>query len=182
MLIHNLLDTSKLQTGKFSLNMEEIDLTVMIREIVERFALQLRKANCTVTLDLSEKIVGKLDRIRIEQILANLISNVIYHAPGCPVKISAMEHDNKVRLVVQDFGPGITTRDQGKVFDSYERGGSAHNESGLGLGLYIVKRIVEAHQGSIRLESEPGHGSKFIIELPLRSPNNGVQGAKRQES
>src|SRR5690606_35189091 len=93
--------------------------------------------------------------------------------PKSPVRISSANGTDKARIIIEDFGPGISREKQDVIFERFERAGASANIGGLGLGLFITRRIVEAHQGTIRVESEPGKGSQFIIELPLRpSPSH----------
>ena len=95
-------------------------------------------------------------------------------APGAPVEISVRAHDGTATLTVHDRGMGISPGRQARIFDRFERGVSAEHFGGLGLGLYISRRIVEAHGGSIRVESQLGSGSTFTIELPLADPGQSV--------
>lgn len=98
------------------------------------------------------------------------------YAPGAPAKISAKRTNGRITLIVEDSGPGIEKEMQGKLFERFERGVSPKNVKGLGLGLYVVKRIIETHEGSVRLESAAGQGAKFIIELPLRVSDRAMKG------
>jgi PAS domain S-box-containing protein len=165
-LINELLDVTKIQAGRFSLNLEDTDLNLNIRQIVERFSDQLKLANCPVQLDLIGEIVGHWDQTRIEQVLVNLLTNIIKYAPNGPVRISTQRDSQVATLTVQDSGPGIPIEEQKRVFNRFVRGTTGGGIAGLGLGLYIVKQIVKLHKGDIRLESSPGKGSKFVIVLP----------------
>jgi PAS domain S-box-containing protein len=165
-LVDDLLDVSKMQRGKLNLNYEETDLTVLVKSIVEQFAEQLKAAKCLIEINFPATLVGDWDPHRIEQVLVNLISNIIKYAPGKLAKISAMSSHNRVRLTVEDSGSGIPKDKQERIFERFERATSSTNISGLGLGLFVVKRIVEAHRGRVRLESSEGEGSKFIVDLP----------------
>lgn len=166
-LVNELLDVSRIQTGKFSLNPEEVDFRLLVQDIRERFSEQLEAAGCELELDLEHDVVGNWDRFRMEQVLTNLISNVIKYAPGKPAHISLRKDPARALLVIRDNGPGVPVEKQSLVFERFERAVSTANVSGLGLGLYVVKSIVEAHRGTVRLESSAGLGSKFIVDLPL---------------
>jgi len=114
--------------------------------------------------------VAYWDRSRIEQVVVNLLSNALKYAPGKPVRIGAEMGKNRVVLKVQYHGPGIAQENQCKIFDRFERAPSTRNIGGRGLGLYIVKQIVLGHAGDIRVESEEGAGTTFIVTLPICPP------------
>lgn len=107
-----------------------------------------------------------MDIIRVEQILANLLTNAIKYAPGSPVKISARFKGDLLELIVADQGPGIAQEDQDRIFMRFERAVSGNHFGGLGLGLYIVRQILQAHGGSIFVNSEIGKGCTFIVQIP----------------
>lgn len=166
-LVNELLDISRIRAGNFHLKLEEINLSSLVKEIVAYFMPQLLAVKCpSVELDLETEAAVYCDRNRMEQVIINLLSNIIKHAPESLVYIYVGKKDeDKILLMVQDFGPGIAKEDQGKVFQRFEQ--ASPSASGLGLGLYITKGIIEAHRGTIRLESELGKGTTFIIELPV---------------
>ncbi len=166
-LVEVLLDISRIQTGKFEMSLSSFDLSELVREIVDRFSEQLKAAQCTIETDLEDNLWVNWDRNRIAQVITNLISNAIKHAPKSEIRVSATKTAKLARLVVQDFGPGIPKDKQAKIFDRFERADATINISGMGLGLYIVKKIVEAHKGAIRVDSELGRGSEFTAELPI---------------
>src|SRR5207237_650146 len=105
--------------------------------------------------------------LRIEQVLTNLISNALKYGDGKPVTIEVRAEGRAAQIVVRDRGIGISPENLGRIFGRFERAVSARNYGGLGLGLYITRQIVEAHGGSIGVESEQGQGSAFFVELPL---------------
>lgn len=96
-----------------------------------------------------------------------MVSNAIKYAAGKPIRLEVSRHKENARLVVQDFGPGIAPNLQPRIFERFSRAASSENGTGLGLGLYIVKEIVDGHQGSIQLESELGIGSTFVVDFPI---------------
>ena len=166
-LVNELMDISKIRAGNFTLKLEKINLSSLVKEIVAYYMPQILAAKCpSVKLDLDLNVTIYCDRHRMEQVIVNLISNIIKHAPESAIHISVgITANHKAILCVQDFGPGIAKSDQIKIFHRFEQ--ATATAGGLGLGLYIAKGIVEAHQGMIHLESEIGKGSSFIIELPL---------------
>jgi signal transduction histidine kinase len=109
------------------------------------------------------------DGLRIEQVTANLVSNALKYSPAeAPVRVSLRRADGEARLVVADHGLGIAEEDQGRLFEPFRRVGlSAEAIPGVGLGLFVVRQIVEAHGGRISLTSAPGRGSTFRVHLPL---------------
>jgi signal transduction histidine kinase len=166
-LVEDLLDTSRIQTGNFTLTLDDLDLSSIIEDVLKRFSGQLKAAGCAVELDLSTSAKGRWDRHRIEQVIVNLISNAIKYAPGSAIQISTAKHGNTATLVVRDFGPGVPKDQQVKIFDRFERAKASKNVGGLGLGLFIVRKIVDAHHGKVFVESEEGKGAKFTVELPV---------------
>lgn len=166
-LVDDLLDVTRITSGKLTLNVEEVDVVETIKEVAERYTLQSQKANTELILDLSQNLIAKIDRIRFEQVLINLLTNAIKYAPGKPITISLTTLGNDLILKVSDQGEGILPEDQKKVFDRFERANSHAAQGGLGLGLYIVKQIINAHGGRIEVESVQNVGTTFTVELPL---------------
>ena len=168
-LVDDLLDTSRIQSGKFTLNQSDEDLSDVVEDVVRKLSAPLQLAKCRIELDLTKPLIGHWDRRRLEQIVANLISNAIKYAPNGSIQIATRLQEDKALLTVCDDGPGIAAELQARIFERFERGASTeHTVGGLGLGLYIVKGIVESKGGSIRVESSPGQGAKFVVELPLQ--------------
>jgi signal transduction histidine kinase len=165
-LVEDMLDTSRISTGKLSLNREEVDLAELAHSVVERFHSLLASAKCHVQIVSHGDAHGKWDRLRIEQIINNLLSNAIKYGAGKPITITVSSQPGRAFLEVQDQGIGINRSDLGRIFERFERAVSVDRFGGLGLGLYISNQIVKAHGGTIRVESEPGKGSRFIVELP----------------
>ena len=168
-LVEDLLDVVKVRIGRLGVRFEELDLSVLVKEVAEQYSEALSKAKCELKLDMQPGVVGLWDRTRIEQIVVNLISNVIKYAPGAPLLIKLASDGDTATLQIQDSGPGIAPDQQEKLFERFERTNTSRNIAGLGLGLFIVKQIVEAHHGAIRVESNPGKGTKFVIELPTKA-------------
>jgi signal transduction histidine kinase len=105
----------------------------------------------------------------VDQVLQNLLSNALKYGAGQPIRLAVRAEGGRAHLEVQDRGIGIAPADQARIFERFERAVSGRNYSGLGLGRWIVGRIVEAHGGTVRLASAPGAGSTFTVELPLLS-------------
>lgn len=166
-LVESLLDFTRAQAGKFTLYPEKVALHELVCETTRLFLEDLRQARCPIELECGTEVYGYWDRSRIEQIVVNLVSNAIKYAPGSPIQIAVTQEIGRARLSVRDTGPGIAPERQAALFQPYKRASHQKGVPGLGLGLYIVKQIVEAHEGSITLDSTPGHGTEFIVTLPL---------------
>ncbi|XXF78804.1 ATP-binding protein [Myxococcaceae bacterium GXIMD 01537] len=166
-LIDDLLDVTRSRAGKLQFTFEDVRVDALLTEVLERFSDQLEQARCGLEVHLGPPTVAHWDRSRMEQVLVNLLSNAIKYAPGRPVHVSADVEGTRARLTVRDFGPGIPRERQGRIFERFERATNARDISGLGLGLFIASEIVRGHQGALRVESEPGQGAAFIVELPL---------------
>ncbi|WP_437902277.1 AAA family ATPase [Sorangium sp. So ce327] len=169
-LVDELLDVTRLNAARLTLSRAPVDLAALSREVVERMSQQLADARCHVELDLDEPVVGRWDPSRLEQVLMNLLSNAMKYGAGGLVQVSVRRQGDRALLVVRDHGMGIAEADQARIFERFERAVSVRNFGGLGLGLYIARSIVAAHGGSVRVESKPGAGATFIVELPLSPP------------
>lgn len=170
-LISQLLDVSIMDLKEPPLELGEHDLCGVVREVSQRFGLELERAGCALTLETPDRLVGRWDRDRLDQVLTNLVSNAIKYGAGEPVEIRLGEEkgedgEDLVRLVVRDHGMGIEPADLELVFGRYERLPTAERINGLGLGLWIVRRIVEMHRGRIWAENADGRGAQFVIVLP----------------
>ncbi|WP_338269585.1 sensor histidine kinase [Corallococcus caeni] len=182
-LLHNLLDLSRLSSGKRVLDAAPVDLGELAREVVERFAEAAAQAGCDLKLEVEPGQVGQWDRIRLDRVVTNLLSNALKFGRGHPVTVSVSALDEEhTRLRVRDEGVGIAPEAQRRVFERFERERTrkAEAEAGYGLGLYIARQLVEAHGGVIHLESVPGRGATFTVDLP-RIPRP-VEEAPRAEA
>jgi signal transduction histidine kinase len=165
-LVEDLLDVARIRAGKLRLELDDTDLGCVVREVCDRLAEPLRLSGCSVTLDLEETVIGRWDPTRCEQVLVNLITNAMKYAPG-PLRITLRRDGAQARLCVEDRGPGIAPAHQALIFERFERASASRSLSGLGLGLFIARQIVEALGGAIKLQSAEGTGATFIVELPL---------------
>ncbi|WP_437284635.1 AAA family ATPase [Sorangium sp. So ce406] len=166
-LVDELLDVTRLDAGRMTLARAPVDLAALAREAVERMGQQLASARCRVQLELDEPVVGRWDPSRLEQVLVNLLSNAIKYGAGGLIHVVVRRHEGRALLSVRDHGMGIAEADHARIFERFERAVSVRNFGGLGLGLYIVRWIVASHGGTIRVESRPGAGATFLVELPL---------------
>jgi signal transduction histidine kinase/Na+/proline symporter len=165
-LVDDLLDVTRLTTRRLHLRPEPVDLRAMVVDVVERHANDAAQARCAVAIREGPPVAGDWDRLRLEQVLTNLLMNAFKYAPGTRVDVAVEGDLRRARLEVRDEGPGIAPADQERIFRPFERAVRLLEVSGFGLGLYIVRQIVEAHGGTIALESDVGRGTTFRIELP----------------
>lgn len=166
-LVDDMLDISRIRTGKLTLKKEPCEISGMLRDILGRTREQFEACGSgQPTIEHIETAYGEWDPLRIEQVLTNIITNAIRYGQGKPIAISIMNQQESVRIAVKDQGLGIPKSDQEKIFQRYERGLLAREVSGLGLGLFISEQIVAAHGGKIWVESELGKGAIFFVDLP----------------
>jgi signal transduction histidine kinase len=166
-LIDDLLDVTRIQSGKLFLKLEEIDICDLAKEVLGRFSNEFKNSKCEVQTDFQPGARGFWEPHRIDQIFTNLIENAIKYAPQSKIKISVKIIDNHwASFSIEDNGCGIPKAKQAKLFDRFERATDSQSVGGLGLGLYITKSIIDAHKGTIEVESEEGVGTKFTVKLP----------------
>ena len=170
-LVENLLDVSRITSGHLRVQLERVDLVEVLRDVVGRFTEELGRAGCEVDLDAAESIVGQWDRLRIEQVVTNLIANAIKYGSGKPIDIRVIKNGKTAGFSIRDNGIGIAPEQQTRIFGRFERAVSTRAYGGLGLGLYIAQQIVDAHGGRIGVESAPNQGARFTVELPLQPEN-----------
>ncbi|WP_437935638.1 AAA family ATPase [Sorangium sp. So ce341] len=169
-LVDELLDVSRLNTGRMTLAVELVELSCLTREVVERAAPQLAAAGCRPELEIDEPVVGYWDRSRLEQVLLNLLSNAMKYGTHRPIHVGVRRQADSALIIVRDQGIGIAEEDQARIFNRFERAVSVRNFGGLGLGLYLVRWIVASHGGTVQVESKPNAGATFVVKLPLRPP------------
>jgi len=162
-----LLDISRITSGRLTLAREQVDASALVRDCAGRVAEDAEQADCELRVRADDAIVGSWDRLRIEQVVTNLLSNAIKYGKGAPIDVSVSRAGAMVSLGVRDHGVGIPPEDQARIFDRFERVGDERSVGGFGMGLWIVRRIVEAHAGNIRVDSEAGAGTTFTVDLPL---------------
>jgi signal transduction histidine kinase len=169
-LVSELLDVSRIAVGQLQLAVESFDLAAIAADVVARFKDSAASARVEIVLRAEQGVVGSWDRLRMEQVLTNLLGNALKFGDSKPIEIAVSKEGEAARLVVRDHGVGIALEDLERIFRRYERATSVRHYGGLGLGLYIVREIVEAHGGKIHANSRPGAGSTFVVDVPLNSP------------
>jgi signal transduction histidine kinase len=163
-----LLDVSRLTSGQFTLESGPCDLCDVIRDVVATYAETAHHAGCKIGVDAPASLPGTLDRLAVEQVLDNLVSNAIKYGPRQPVHVCAEALGDRVRLQVRDHGPGISEVNRQRIFDRFERAvGRDDRRSGFGVGLWVVGQLVAAMEGAITIRDAEGGGSVFTVTLPL---------------
>ena len=166
-LIEDLLSVTRIRTGQLSVHPSKENLSLLVHSILEKFRHLFSASGSPLELQIEDNVLVNCDAIRMEQVITNLISNSLKYAPGTLISISLKKLNESVELHIQDHGPGIGPEQHESIFKCFERSSETAEVSGLGLGLYISKSIVEAHGGSIKLMSEKGKGACFIVTLPV---------------
>jgi signal transduction histidine kinase len=167
-LIGNLLDISRITSRRIVLEDEGFDLSAMVTEVVHRHAEQFADAGCTVRIHAADPLPGRWDRMRLDQVLTNLLTNASKYGRGAPVDIAVGGDGPTVWITVRDQGIGIDPKDRERIFLRFERAVSSNHYGGFGLGLWIVREIVGLMGGDITVQSAPGQGAEFRVTLPLR--------------
>ncbi|WP_224360320.1 sensor histidine kinase [Hyalangium versicolor] len=166
-LVDDLLDVSRIGAGRLELHPARVELTELVRNAMSRFEAEALRVGSPLELEAASPVVSRVDPSRFEQVLDNLLSNALKYGPGKPVRVRLETQDSRLRLTVRDEGIGIPTEAIERIFDRFERAVSGRHYGGLGLGLYITRRIVEASGGTVVAASTPGQGATFTVELPL---------------
>lgn len=167
-LVENVLDVGLFKAGGLELRREWVDLTELVEEVVERSMEEASRSRTPLRLTTpGPRVRGWLDRERVDQALFNLVSNAIKFGAGAEVDVALEQVGGRVRLVVTDRGIGVPPEAVERIFGPFERAVSTHEYGGLGLGLYLTRRIAEAHGGSVQILSTPSQGSSFVLELPV---------------
>lgn len=167
-LIEDLLSVSKIRTGNLALTLAEENLSFCVEKLIASYKNLFSEAKCFLEVDIENDIKMNCDKQKVEQVLVNLMSNAIKYAPGSKIKIELKQNKGHAELRVKDLGPGIPPENHEMIFGRFARASSSSYTSGLGIGLFISKNIVEGHKGSIHVESKPGSGTTFIVKLPLQ--------------
>ncbi|CAI8817053.1 MULTISPECIES: hybrid sensor histidine kinase/response regulator [unclassified Pseudomonas] len=166
-LIEDMLDVSRIRTGKLSIRPTRFDLSALVRNLLQNFAPQIDAAESSVTLDAEQPVQGNWDEFRIEQVISNLLTNALRYGAKSPISVKVYSESDQALVEVRDQGIGIDQENQKRIFQQFERVTARHAVAGLGLGLFISEQIVTAHGGSITVESRIGEGALFRVCLPL---------------
>lgn len=168
-MLGDFLEVARIEAGQLEIRSEVHDARTLVEEVVSLFEGASQEHQLTVRLP-DVPLYLDCDPLRIEQVLINLVSNAIKYSPaGSPVEVALEANEAELELRVTDRGVGIAEHDRERIFEPFRRVGlSQQTIPGVGLGLFVVRKIVEAHHGRIELESARGRGSTFRVFLPRR--------------
>lgn len=163
----DVLEMARIEQGVVTLEVEEVDMSALLREVVDDHRALGEARRQTIALHTDERLTVAGDPSRIRQIVSNLLSNAVKYAPGgSPITVSAARDGAAVRVRVSDRGPGVPRDDRERIFEPFTRGRRAGDTAGVGLGLSIARSFAELHRGSLRYEDVPDGGAAFVLSLP----------------
>lgn len=164
--VDELLDVTRLRGQRMHLELEEVDLASVAREVASRLREEVSRSGSALSVRADRPVVGRWDRLRLEQLVGNLLGNALKFGRGREITLRVLGDAGEARLQVTDHGIGIPAGERSRIFQAFERAASPRHFGGLGLGLYISRSIATALGGEIEVESEEGHGSTFTVTLP----------------
>ena len=168
-LIDELLDVSRIAAGRLELHVETVDLAQVVNEVGARFTDEAARVGSALNVHAPTAVVGRWDKSRLDQVVTNLVSNAIKYGDSKPIDVSVEGAGDRAVVVIRDRGLGISPNDHERIFGRFERAASSRHYGGIGLGLWIVKQIIDALGGTVKVDSTPGDGSAFRVELPLQT-------------
>ena len=166
-LVLSLLDVERLTGTEAAIAMGDVDVVTVVQDALGQLGHELRESGCTVDVLAPEHLLVRADPVRLVHVMTNLLGNAIKYGRGRPIQIALAAQSSQATIRVQDQGIGISADDQARIFDRFERAVSGKHFHGFGLGLWIVRTLVEKMGGTIRVESREGSGATFIVELGL---------------
>jgi CheY-like chemotaxis protein len=161
-----LLTVSRTTVGGFSLAREELDLVALVHDVAARSQGELERARSDLTIRATGAVRGMWDRLALERVVGQLLSNAVKYGAGRPIEISVTGDADEAQLTIRDHGIGIPTEDREHLFERFSRLAPLENYGGFGVGLWLVRRVVEAHGGHVVLSDPDGDGAEFVIRLP----------------
>ncbi len=168
-LVERLLEVGRFAAGTLDIRPSEVSLSALVTDVADRLRSNAVQAGCELRIRAAETAVGFWDRVMLEQVFANLISNAIKYGAGQPIDVTVEATDDIATAMVRDSGIGIAKEDVEHIFGRFERAVSVQHYGGLGIGLYVARAIVERHSGTIGVTSTPGEGATFMVKLPRRT-------------
>ncbi len=166
-MLNTLMDISEAETGALKLDLQPVNLAVLIEDAVELYGYLAEEKNITISTSVPRDLDVAADRTRLQQVLANLLDNAVKYTPsGGRITLIAYPQEDESVIVIEDTGSGIHPDELPKIWDRLYRGDQSRSQRGLGLGLSLVKAVVQAHRGSVQVWSEPGTGTRFTLTFP----------------
>jgi signal transduction histidine kinase/integral membrane sensor domain MASE1 len=169
-VVTQLLDVSRIRAGRLPIVPEAFDMAELVDEVVARMSYEAERSGVPLVAHAERPCPGTWDRIRIDQVVTDLVTNAVRYGAGQPVEITLSKTDSGVRIAVRDQGIGIAPENQQRIFERFERASSSRHYGGFGLGLWIAREILRSSGGTISVDSAPGRGSTFVVELPFQPP------------
>ena len=170
-MLNALMDVAEAEAGMMHLHREKIEISSLLKDVVELYQYVAEEKKITVRTAFAEHCEVWVDVSRMRQVFGNLLDNALKYTPsGGTVSIQTSQSPAGIVIQFSDTGMGISREDQGKIWDRLYRGDKSRSQRGLGLGLSLVKAIVQAHRGRVEVESEVGRGSQFLVYLPIETP------------
>jgi len=169
-VLDRLLDVSRLGSGHIDLVLEIVDVCDIVRDIATRFERDASAARCELRVSAEGSLTGYWDRLRLEQIVSNLLSNAVRYGAGAPIEVTVSSDADSAVLRVRDHGIGIADADQRRIFERFERAERRPRHGGFGVGLWVVKSLCQALGGTVALDSAPSRGATFTVTLPRTPP------------
>ena len=170
--LDRLLDVSRLSSGRIDLEFDNVDLAEVVRDVLGSFEAELAVARCEARVTTPTTVIGWWDRLRLDQICRNLVSNAIRFGAGHPIHVTVEADDSDATLIVRDYGVGIPPHKQDVIFERFERGPETSRSGGFGIGLWVVRNVCAAMGGSISVESSVGVG----VDICRNAPSTSRQG------
>ena len=155
-----------------------MDVSALVREAGQGLAPLAARAGCALRLDVPDGATASLDRLAVEQVLDNLLSNALKFGAGKPIDVGLAADGAGLALTVSDRGAGLSEADRARVFGRFEQAVGQRRHGGFGIGLWLVQRLVDAMGGGVSVESRPGQGATFVVRLPLRMPGTATAAEK----
>jgi signal transduction histidine kinase len=168
-LVDNLIEVAAITSGRQTLSRSPVNLKQEVCETLAFLKEELRACGSSVSVRAAREVVGSWDRSRMRTVIRNLLGNAVKYGEGKPIEVTIASDRGRATMTVVDHGVGIGPEEQARIFNKFEHAIPEHHHEGFGLGLWIARRVLEAHGGTIRVTSRQGEGATFAIELPIEA-------------